>query len=162
MRQNDPKSQGFLWSRGFGEYFNSVCLYQLLLKATYLWGPFGLPYCVAFVNSSSTIPGSPSDLNTGNGTEGAMVCTSLGSLLRPLFYFLCSNLKAYPVHMILPFTCDCILHFWVIFGILYCEWIMILYSVYWIVYCVDKRKLNEMGSVYEDITLHSVCCDDEE
>ena len=26
-----------------------------------------------------------------------MVCTSLGSLLRPLFYFLCSNRKAYPV-----------------------------------------------------------------
>ena len=44
-----------------------------------------------------TLPGSPSDLNTGNGIEGAMVCTSLGSLLRPLFYFLCSNLKANPV-----------------------------------------------------------------
>ena len=43
------------------------------------------------------LPGSPSDLNTGNGTEGTMVCTSLGSLLRPLFYFLCSNLKANPV-----------------------------------------------------------------
>ena len=43
------------------------------------------------------IPGLPSDLNTGNGTEGALVCTSLGSLLRPLFYFLCSNLKANPV-----------------------------------------------------------------
>ena len=27
-----------------------------------------------------------------------MVCTSLGSLLHPLFYFLCSNLKANPVH----------------------------------------------------------------
>ena len=26
-----------------------------------------------------------------------MVCISLGSLLRPLFYFLCSNLKANPV-----------------------------------------------------------------
>ena len=26
-----------------------------------------------------------------------MVCTSLGSLLRPLIYFLCSNLKANPV-----------------------------------------------------------------
>ena len=24
----------------------------------------------------------------GNGIEGTMVCTSLGSLLRPLFYFL--------------------------------------------------------------------------
>ena len=44
------------------------------------------------------IPGSPLDLNTGNGTEGAMACTILGSLLRPLFYFLCSNLKAKPVH----------------------------------------------------------------
>ena len=41
------------------------------------------------------VPGSPSGLNTGNGIEGAMVCTSLGSLLRPLFYFLC--LKAKPV-----------------------------------------------------------------
>ena len=28
--------------------------------------------------------GSPSDLNTGNGTEGTMVCTSLGSLF-PVF-----------------------------------------------------------------------------
>ena len=27
-----------------------------------------------------------------------MVCTKLGSLLRPLFYFLCSNLKTNPVH----------------------------------------------------------------
>ena len=45
----------------------------------------------------SSVPGSPSDLNAGNGIEGAMVCTSLGSLLRPLFYFLCSNVKANPV-----------------------------------------------------------------
>ena len=30
-----------------------------------------------------------SGCNTGNRTEGAMVCTSLGSLLHPLFYFLC-------------------------------------------------------------------------
>ena len=30
------------------------------------------------------VPGSPSDLNTGNGTEGTMVCTSLGSLF-PVF-----------------------------------------------------------------------------
>ena len=44
------------------------------------------------------VPGSPSDLRTGNGTEGAMFCTSLGNLLRPLFYFLFSNLKANPVH----------------------------------------------------------------
>ena len=50
-----------------------------------------------FLILSSFVPGSPADLNTGNGTEGAMVCTSLGSLLRPLFYFLCSNLKANPV-----------------------------------------------------------------
>ena len=35
------------------------------------------------------LPGLLSYLNTGNGTEGAMVCTSLGSLFRPLFYFLC-------------------------------------------------------------------------
>ena len=33
-----------------------------------------------------------------------MVCTSLGSLLRPLFYFLCSNLKANPV---LSRSCIC-------------------------------------------------------
>ena len=26
-----------------------------------------------------------------------MVCTSMGSLLHPLFYFLCSNLEANPV-----------------------------------------------------------------
>ena len=43
-----------------------------------------------------TVPGSPSYLNTG-GIDCAMVCTCLGSLLRPLFYFLCSNLKAKPV-----------------------------------------------------------------
>ena len=55
---------------------------------------------------SSILPGSPSDLNTGNGTEGAMVCTSLGSLLRPLCYLLCSNLKANPVH-----TC----HVWLLY-----------------------------------------------
>ena len=29
-----------------------------------------------------------------------MVCTSLGSLLRPLFHFLCLNLKANPVHVL--------------------------------------------------------------
>ena len=46
---------------------------------------------------ANTVPGSPSDLNTGNGTEGAMVYIILGSLLRPLFYFLCSNLKVNPV-----------------------------------------------------------------
>ena len=28
-----------------------------------------------------------------------MVCTSLGSLVRPLFHFLCSNLKANPVEL---------------------------------------------------------------
>ena len=50
-----------------------------------------------FCRCSKILLGSPSDLNTGNGREGAMVCTSLGSLLRPLFYFLCSNLKANPV-----------------------------------------------------------------
>ena len=55
---------------------------------------------------SSILPGSPSDLNTGNGTEGAMVCTSLGSLLRPLCYLLCSNLKANLVH-----TC----HVWLLY-----------------------------------------------
>ena len=51
-----------------------------------------------WVKPMGKVPGSPSDLNTGNGTEGAMVCTKLGSLLRPLFYFLCSNLKTNPVH----------------------------------------------------------------
>ena len=29
---------------------------------------------------------------SGNGIEGAMVCTSLDSLLRPLFYFLSSHI----------------------------------------------------------------------
>ena len=33
-----------------------------------------------------------------NGTEGAMVRTSLGSLLRPLLYFLCSILLIHRVH----------------------------------------------------------------
>ena len=57
-----------------------------------------LSYPTETVLSNKILPGSPSDLNTGNGTEGAMVCTSLGS---PLFHFLCSNLKANPV--VLPF-----------------------------------------------------------
>ena len=52
---------------------------------------------VNFTSKLHSVPGSPSDLNTGNGIEGTMVCTSLGSLLRPLFCFLCSNLKANPV-----------------------------------------------------------------
>ena len=30
--------------------------------------------------------------------RGRNGCTKLGSLLRPLFYFLCSNLKTNPVH----------------------------------------------------------------
>ena len=33
-------------------------------------------------NPEKDLPGSPSDLNTGNGTEGTMVCTSLGSLVQ--------------------------------------------------------------------------------
>ena len=40
-------------------------------------------------------------MNTGNGIEGAIVCTSLGSLLRPLFYFLCSILLSHRVRMLL-------------------------------------------------------------
>ena len=43
------------------------------------------------------LPGSPSDLNTGNGTEGATGCPSWCRPLRPLFHYLCSNLKANPV-----------------------------------------------------------------
>ena len=48
--------------------------------------------------ANSNVPGSPSDLNTGNGTEGATGCPSWCRPLRPLFHFLCSNLKANPVH----------------------------------------------------------------
>ena len=36
----------------------------------------------------------------GNGIEGAMVCTCLGSLLRPLFYFL--DDVSYPQSVVLP------------------------------------------------------------
>ena len=35
----------------------------------------------------------------GNGIESAMVCTSLGSLLCTLFFFLRSNMKVNPVHI---------------------------------------------------------------
>ena len=40
-----------------------------------------------------------------------MVCTSLGSLLRPLFYFLCSILLIHRVDLLyriplVPVTCD--------------------------------------------------------
>ena len=44
------------------------------------------------------LPGSPSDLNTGNRIEGATSCPSWCRQFRPLFHFLCSNLKANPVH----------------------------------------------------------------
>ena len=44
-----------------------------------------------------TVPGTPSDLNTGNSTEGATGCPSWCRPLRPRFHFLCSNLKANPV-----------------------------------------------------------------
>ena len=44
------------------------------------------------------VPGSPSDLNAGNRIEGATGCPSWCRPLRPLFHFLCSNLKANPVH----------------------------------------------------------------
>ena len=43
------------------------------------------------------VPGSPSDLNTGNRIEGATGCPRWCRPLRPLFHFLCSNLKANPV-----------------------------------------------------------------
>ena len=36
-------------------------------------------------------------MKTGNRIEGAMVCTSLGRPLRPLFYFLCSILLIHRV-----------------------------------------------------------------
>ena len=45
------------------------------------------------------VPGSLSDLNTGNRIEGATGCPSWCRPLRPLFHFLCSNLKANPVHL---------------------------------------------------------------
>ena len=43
------------------------------------------------------VPCGERGLNTGNGIEGTMVCTSLASLLRPLFYFLCSILLIHRV-----------------------------------------------------------------
>ena len=43
----------------------------------------------------SSVPGLPSDLNTGNRIEGATGCPSWCRPLRPLFR---SNLKANPVH----------------------------------------------------------------
>ena len=45
------------------------------------------------------VPGSPSNLNTGNRIEGATGCPSWCRPLRPLFHFLCTNLKANPVHI---------------------------------------------------------------
>ena len=47
-----------------------------------------------------TVLGSPSDLNTGNRIEGATGCPSWCRPLRPLFHFLCSNLKANPVQIL--------------------------------------------------------------
>ena len=49
--------------------------------------------------SSCNVPGSPSDLKTGNRIEAATGCPSWCRALRPLFHFLCSNLKANPVYM---------------------------------------------------------------
>ena len=46
------------------------------------------------------LPGSPSDLNTGNRIEGATGCPNWCRPLRPLFHFLCSNLKANPVQSV--------------------------------------------------------------
>ena len=40
------------------------------------------------VNIKSYVQTGDMKCRPGNGIEGAMVCTSLGSLLRPLFYFL--------------------------------------------------------------------------
>ena len=54
------------------------------------------------VKSRYTVPGSPSDLNTGNRIEGA---TGWCRPLRPLFHFLCSNLKANPVYKLF-ITCS--------------------------------------------------------
>ena len=41
-------------------------------------------------NQVHSITGQTGDMkrHPGNGIEGAMVCANLGSLLRPLFYFL--------------------------------------------------------------------------
>ena len=48
-----------------------------------------------------SVPGSPSDLNTGHRIEGPTACPSWCRPLRPLFHFLSSNLKVNPVHTIL-------------------------------------------------------------
>ena len=41
-----------------------------------------------FLHSSELLQTGDMKRRPGNGIEGTMVCTSLGSLLRPLFYFL--------------------------------------------------------------------------
>ena len=42
-----------------------------------------------FLPVSATVQTGDMKRCPGNGIEGTIVCTSLGSLLRPLFYFLC-------------------------------------------------------------------------
>ena len=65
-----------------------LCLGNAITTET--WAKMEKPHSVV----QFKLPGSPSDLNTGNGTEGATGCPSWRRPLRPLFHFLCSNLKA--------------------------------------------------------------------
>ena len=71
---------------------------------------FGIQYSQPlqhFTSHLGILPGSPSDLNTGNRIEGATGCPSWCRPLRPLFHFLCSNLKANPVLLTeLSFWCQ--------------------------------------------------------
>ena len=49
------------------------------------------------VQQDTTLLGDWIERRTGNRTEGASVCTKLGSILRHLFYFLCDSLSSHPV-----------------------------------------------------------------
>ena len=105
------KSSLLIWStdvrstRLYGHFLTGPIHRTLILisnpdiRSARLYSQFPLDKTLT-LQVGAIVLGSPSDLNTGNGTEGAMVCTSLGSLLRPLFYFLCSNLKTNPVDVI--------------------------------------------------------------
>ena len=82
----------------------SHCLLSLLLgrraKKHMTMGLPCQPWCTFNLSNNpswkfGSVQGSPSDLNTGHRIEG---CPSWCRPLRPLFHFLCSNLKANPVH----------------------------------------------------------------
>ena len=55
-----------------------------------------------YTRTSRYVPGSPSDLNTGNRIESATGCPSWCRPLRPLFHFLCSILFIHRVHYCQP------------------------------------------------------------